>query len=135
MFSCPIMFTCLTYIVMCVHPIRVVVLLFTLIYTTVEYITFTSYLFTQYQPLCASCCALLLYFSRYCTVRLKMLLYFLFEFFVYYLCEKYYKPIRVQNYIVNCASWVPRPILLGQIGLTNSLSEWNSLVCRGLTVT
>ena len=29
-------------------------------------------LFTQYQPLCASCCTVLLSFSRYCTVTLKM---------------------------------------------------------------
>ena len=27
---------------------------------------------------------------------------------MYYLCEKYYKPIRVQYYIADCVSWVPR---------------------------
>ena len=31
---------------------------------------------------------------------------------MYYLCEKYYKPITVQYYIVNCVSWVPRLTLL-----------------------
>ena len=31
-----------------------------------------SCLLTQCQPLCASCHAMLLYFSRYCTVRVKM---------------------------------------------------------------
>ena len=29
-------------------------------------------------------------------------------FFMYYLCERYYKPITVQYYIANCVSWVPR---------------------------
>ena len=31
---------------------------------------------------------------------------------MYYLCEKYYKPITVQYYIVSCVSWVPRLTLL-----------------------
>ena len=31
---------------------------------------------------------------------------------MYYLCEKYYKPIIVQYYIANCVSWVPRLTLL-----------------------
>ena len=46
-------------------------------------------------------------FPRYCTVMLKML-YFLCLFFMYYLHEKYYKPIIVQYYIANCVSWVTR---------------------------
>ena len=29
-----------------------------------------------------------------------------------YLCEKYYKPITVQHYIVKYFSWVPGPTLL-----------------------
>ena len=33
-------------------------------------------------------------------------------FFMYYLREKYYKPITVQYYIADCVSWVPRLILL-----------------------
>ena len=28
--------------------------------------------------------------------------------FMYYLCEKYYKPITVQYYVANCVSWVWR---------------------------
>ena len=40
------------------------------------------------------CCAILLYFLRYYTVRLKML-YLFCVFLMYYLCEKYYKPIIV----------------------------------------
>ena len=31
---------------------------------------------------------------------------------MYYLCEKYYKSIIIQYYIVNCVSWVPRLTLL-----------------------
>ena len=62
-----------------------------------------SWLFTRCQPLCASCCTILLYFSSYYTARLKMF-YFLYLFSMYYLCEKYYKPIMVQQYTANCVS-------------------------------
>ena len=31
---------------------------------------------------------------------------------MYYLCEKYYKPITVQHYVANCVSWEPKLILL-----------------------
>ena len=41
----------------------------------------SSCLFTQCQPLYANCCTVLLYFSRYCTVRLKC-----FTFCVCFLC-------------------------------------------------
>ena len=53
---------------------------------------------------------------------------------MYYLCEKYYKPITVWYYEADCVSWVPRLTLvdLGQTGLMNLLSEHNSFVCRGL---
>ena len=33
-------------------------------------------------------------------------------FFMYYLCEKYYKPITVQYYIADCVSRVPPLTLL-----------------------
>ena len=44
--------------------------------------------------------------------------------FIHYLCEKYHKPITVQNSIANCVCWVPRLTLLDlQTGLeTISLS-------------
>ena len=58
----------------------------------------------------ASCCAALLYFLRYCTVRLQMFL-FLLVFYVY-LCEKFSKPITVQYHTVDCVSWVPSLTLL-----------------------
>ena len=77
----------------------------------------SSCLFTRCQPLCASCCTALLYFSRYCTVRLKRF-YFLCLFFIYYLCEKCYKPITVQYYIADCVSWVPR------LTLSDSQTKW-----------
>ena len=38
--------------------------------------------------------------------------YFLCLFFMYYLCEKYYKLITVQYYVADCVSWVPRLTLL-----------------------
>ena len=41
----------------------------------------SSCLVTRCQPLCATCCTGLLYFSRYCTLRLKM-----FTFCVWFLC-------------------------------------------------
>ena len=54
---------------------------------------------------------------------------------IFVLCEKYYKSIIVQYYIADHVSWVPRLSLLDlKIGLMNMLSEWNSIVCRGLSV-
>ena len=44
----------------------------------------------------------------YCTpVLFKVLLLFTVTF-MYYFCEKYYKPITVQYFIDHCVSWVPR---------------------------
>ena len=37
---------------------------------------------------------------------------FLCLFLMYYLCEKYYKPITVQYFIADCVHWVPRLTLL-----------------------
>ena len=57
--------------------------------------------------------------------------------FMYYLCEKYYKPITVQSYIADCVHRVPRLTLLdlgAKLDLTNVFPEWNSFVCRGLIV-
>ena len=69
--------------------------------------------------------------SLYC--KIKNALFFVFVHFV--LCEKYCKSIIVQYYIADHVSWVPRLSLLDlQIGLMNMLSEWNSIVCRGLSV-
>ena len=73
--------------------------------------TNSSFLFTRCQPLYASYCTLLLYFSRHCTVRWKMFS-FLCLFLMYYLCERYCKPITMQYHIANCISWVPRLTLL-----------------------
>ena len=51
----------------------------------------SSCLFTQCQPLSVSCGGtILLYYSKYCTVRLKMFSLFFVFVFMYYLCEKYY---------------------------------------------
>ena len=64
------------------------------------------------QPLYASCCTVLLYFSRYCTVRLKMFVFCVSFSYMYYLCEKYYTPVTVQYYLADGVSWVPRLTLL-----------------------
>ena len=42
---------------------------------------------------------------------------------MYYLYEKYDKPIAVQYYIADCVSWVPRPTLLDL--QRNWTYEWN----------
>ena len=71
----------------------------------------SSCLFARCQPLCASCCTVLLYLSRSCTIRLKMFSLF-FMCVMYYLCEEYYKPVTVQYHTANCVRWVPRLTLL-----------------------
>ena len=56
-------------------------------------------------------------------------------FFMYHLCEKYYKPITVQYYVADCVSWVPRLTLLDlQTNWTYKHALRRELVCRGLTV-
>ena len=37
---------------------------------------------------------------------------------MYYLCEKYYKPMTVEYYIADCISWVPR------LTLSDLQTEW-----------
>ena len=48
-----------------------------------------------------------LYFSRYCTIRLDVFSLFLCLFFMYCLCANYYEPIAVRYYIADCVSRVP----------------------------
>ena len=112
---------CLGYIVTCVHPLQMVAILCTVQYC-IEYGSSISRLlpssslqlllpaYSMPAPVCQ-----LLYctplFSRYCTVRLKMFS-FLCLFFMYYLCERYCKPITMQYHIANCVSWVPKLTLL-----------------------
>ena len=58
------------------------------------------------QPLYASCCPVLLYFSRYCTI--KVFLYFLCLFLcMHYWCEKDYTLIAAQYH---------RAVLVGYLG-------------------
>ena len=59
-----------------------------------------SLLFTQCQPLCARCCAVLQYFARCCAVRLKCFI------FLCIILEKCYIPVTVRRYIADCAAWV-----------------------------
>ena len=56
--------------------------------------------------------AVVLYFSRYYTVRLKMFSLFFVFAFMYYLCDKYYKSVTLQYYINDCVSCVPGLTLL-----------------------
>ena len=62
----------------------------------------------------------------YCTTVLFKALYLEINFFfgllfMSCLCEKYYKPITVQYYIVSCVSWICRLTLLD---LMNELDYW-----------
>ena len=57
------------------------------------------------QPLYASCCPVLLYFSRYCTI--KMFIFSVCFLCMYYWCEKDYKLIAVQYH---------RAVLVGCLG-------------------
>ena len=55
-----------------------------------------------------------LYFSRYYSIILTFLffIFYVWFFFMDYLCEKYYKSIAVQYCIADCVRWVPRLNLL-----------------------
>ena len=62
----------------------------------------SSGLFTQCQPLYASCCT---FQELYCKIKI----------FFYFLCicvKNDYKAITVQYYIADCVGWVPRLTLL-----------------------
>ena len=91
-------YMCLAYIVTSVHPLQVVVLLGTILYSTVQS-TIAQYLYFKprmFKALgmqlvllrSATCYNVLLYFSRYC--KIKNALFFV-SVFMYYLCVKYYK--------------------------------------------
>lgn len=49
------------------------------------------------------------------------------------MCERYYKPITVKYYVVDCVRWVPGLTVELKLNLL-MLSEWNSFVCQGLAV-
>ena len=66
----------------------------------------------------------------YCKSKNVFFIFCVCLLFMYYLCEKYYKPITLQYYIAYYVSWVPRLTLLD---LTTALSEQNS-VYRRLTL-
>ena len=58
------------------------------------------------QSLHAGSCTVLLYFSKYC--KIKMFFSFCVFVFMYYVCEKYYKRLAVQYCVGSFVSWVPR---------------------------
>ena len=82
------------------------------------------------------CCTVLLYFSRYCNVELKMFSLFFCVCFLCILCVKsIINLITVQYYIANCISWVPRLTLLDLwTSWTNMFLEGNLFIFRGGTV-
>ena len=63
-------------------------------------------------------CTTVLLKVLYCNIKSVFFILCVCLFFMYYLCEKYYKPITIQYYIAGCVSWVPRLTLLD---LTNKL--------------
>ena len=88
-----------------------------------------SCLFIRWQTLYASCCTILLYFLSYCTIRFKIFSCFLCLFFMYYLCEKYYKLITVQYYIFDCVNWVPRLTLDFRTNWTHGCALGMEFIC------
>ena len=85
-----------------------------------------------------SCCKVLLFFSRYYSLRLKMFsLFFVFACFLCVICVKSIinllqystmQPIVLVGYPGQLC-WIYK-----QIGLMDGLSEWNSFVSREFTV-
>ena len=54
-----------------------------------------------------------------------------------YLCEKYNKSITIQYHIADCCYLDTQAAFVGlknRLDLTKVPSEWNSFICRGLTV-
>ena len=73
----------------------------------------------------------------YCKIKNVFFIFCDCLFFMYYLCEKYYKPTTVKYYIADCVGWVPRLTLLeltNKLDLLNTLLEQNSFIGRGLIV-
>ena len=110
-------FMCLVCMVMCVHPLQVVVLLCTLLYSTVQS-TVVQYLYfkprmsgSKHKSSGDVAHTTVLFKVLYCKIK-NVFFNFFVCFFMCYLCEKYYKPITVQYYIVDCVTQVPRIALL-----------------------
>ena len=85
-----------------------------------------------------SSCTVLLYFSRYCTVRLKMFSFFFVLAFLMYILFVWKVIMNLLQYNTTqwiVVSWVPRLTLwdLWTNQIRKRLSEQNSFVSRGLT--
>ena len=52
--------------------------------------------------------AIVPYYCTFKVLHFKDVFFIFVCFFMYYLCEKYYKPITVQHYRADCVCWVPR---------------------------
>ena len=75
-----------------------------------------------YSPDASSCMpSVILYYCTFQGTVLRDYFFFFGLLFMSCLCEKYYKPITVQYYIVNCVSWICKLTLLD---LMNELDCW-----------
>jgi len=99
-------FMYLAYIVTCVHPLPVVMLLCTLSYSTIQR-TVVQCLYlkprmsgSEHKSNDDVAGTTVLFKVLYC--KIKNVSFIFLCFLMYYLCEKYYKPIVVQYYITNC---------------------------------
>ena len=119
-------FTRLAYVVMCVRPLPVIVLLCTLQYCGEYGSTVSLFLACSLNASPCMPAVVLDYCTFQGTVRLKMF-YFLCLFFqCIILCEKCYKPITVQSWIADCVSWVLRLTLLDlRTNWTYQTCSWN----------
>ena len=92
------------------HPLQVVLLLCTFLYSTlystvVQYLYFKPKMSRSKHKSSSDVAGATVHFKvLYCKIKIL----FLCLFFMYYLCEKYYKPIIVQYYIADCVSWPSR---------------------------
>ena len=110
------------------HPLQVAVLLCTLLYsivdsTVVQYLYFKPRMSGSKRKSSSDVagtakkhqllyCTTVLFKVLYCKIKNVFFIFCVCLFFMYYLCEKYYKPITEQYYIADCVSWVPRLTLL-----------------------
>ena len=105
---------------MCVHPLQMVVLLHTSLYSTLVlylyFMTVVQYLYfkprmsgSKHKSRSDVAGMTVLFRVLYCKIKNFFVCVWSFT---YYLCERYYKPITVQCHIVICVSWVSRLTLL-----------------------
>ena len=101
------------YIVTCVHPLQVFVLMCTL--SSAAYSTIVQCLYFKPRSKCESggdVAGTILLFKVLYYKNKNVFFISCVCFFMCYLHKKYYTPITVQYDIADCVSWVPRLTLL-----------------------